>query len=357
MDAGVSEDDGDEDARCNPDLFKELKRLLPTAIFDDYYKHGAWKRRHLLVDLELVQAHRSLAGAPDPPPVGDIPELARLEAREAPQASRNRSPPRGRRPAALSDPLPGLKPTQPSLPPPKAVIENAYEDEMRRIRLFTEKWKLDTRRTRDVLMKLRPAQQLWVMRNYRYTSSSMGPTTQLEMFVTESKRSGDIDEFDTSTGRSTVSAYGARVADGGVKRSLSGSAGASTTSPRTRDDGASSTRAVPRTPLRVRTPPRSPPRPGSRPLPRDPQRAAPAPPRPPRSAARTPPSTAPPVGNGARNGAGSGVRAHPASAPKPSSATSKPVSTAASTPARTETKKVVTPSESKPGDLIKNLLF
>lgn len=68
----VHPDEGAEDDGML--LFREFLRVLPGAKIDAYYKFGRWNRESLETDLELVRAHRLEAGAPEPPPLEDIPE-------------------------------------------------------------------------------------------------------------------------------------------------------------------------------------------------------------------------------------------------------------------------------------------
>lgn len=60
-------------------LFRQLLRIFKGAYLEEYYKNGTWDMETLELDLELLQAHHKRcqlkAGAPDPPPLEDIPEV------------------------------------------------------------------------------------------------------------------------------------------------------------------------------------------------------------------------------------------------------------------------------------------
>lgn len=70
------------------ELFRELKRIYETVDFDDYYhkdnwgsKVGVWRDDLMRLDLQLLEAHRFEAGAPDPPPLEEVevPEMPKVE--------------------------------------------------------------------------------------------------------------------------------------------------------------------------------------------------------------------------------------------------------------------------------------
>jgi len=60
-------------------LFRQLLRIFRGAYLEEYYKNGTWDMETLALDLELLEAHhkrcRLHAGAPEPPPLEDIPEV------------------------------------------------------------------------------------------------------------------------------------------------------------------------------------------------------------------------------------------------------------------------------------------
>ena len=69
----VGADSGSWPSWDGSDLFNELRRFMPYAEVEDYYWHGAWDKKLLAVDLELLAAHRKDAGGPEPPPRKDVP--------------------------------------------------------------------------------------------------------------------------------------------------------------------------------------------------------------------------------------------------------------------------------------------
>eukprot|EP00747_Dinoflagellata_sp_TGD_P213054 gnl/TRDRNA2_/TRDRNA2_86070_c0_seq1.p1 gnl/TRDRNA2_/TRDRNA2_86070_c0~~gnl/TRDRNA2_/TRDRNA2_86070_c0_seq1.p1 ORF type:complete len:405 (-),score=40.67 gnl/TRDRNA2_/TRDRNA2_86070_c0_seq1:65-1279(-) len=92
------------------ELFRELKRVFPTAYAEDYFQHGVWLDELMDMDLELITRHREEIGAPEPPPLEDIPypELPKFAATPRPAMALS-----GIRPGALS----GVQPGAP-IPPP-----------------------------------------------------------------------------------------------------------------------------------------------------------------------------------------------------------------------------------------------
>eukprot|EP00434_Breviolum_minutum_P011821 symbB.v1.2.010430.t1/scaffold655.1/size176010/17 len=58
--------------KSGAELFKELYRLLPSLSFEDYFKNGIWQNDLMRLDIEVIDAHRREAGAPDPPPMEEV---------------------------------------------------------------------------------------------------------------------------------------------------------------------------------------------------------------------------------------------------------------------------------------------
>lgn len=223
------------------ELFKELFRQYSLAKVDDYFKDGRWLIRELEVDTELLIVHRREAGAEEPPPLEelDLPELPReREGRPGPSppgappprmrsapprtpplslassekgralapsgvaSARPRTPPRGapppRRPTSASDDRP-VRRLAPAAPP------TAKE----RLDSFIGRWRLDSRRTKLLMVKLTPEKQREVFQTFTWHTSG-DPDVGLERYV----------EKYTRNGSSTSSA----------KRSVNGSVGSSETS-------------------------------------------------------------------------------------------------------------------------------
>jgi len=57
---------------AGPDLFRKVLRLYPLASPHDYFRNGHWLRDVLEIDLELLEAHRREASAPDPIPLEEV---------------------------------------------------------------------------------------------------------------------------------------------------------------------------------------------------------------------------------------------------------------------------------------------
>jgi hypothetical protein len=59
-------------AKKGTELFRELLRVYPTAIYEDYYAQRKWNDTWLKIDIQLVYQHRKQAGAPDPKPLEEV---------------------------------------------------------------------------------------------------------------------------------------------------------------------------------------------------------------------------------------------------------------------------------------------
>lgn len=104
------------DKKSDERLYRELKNILSTVSLSTYVKDKVWRRDLLLMDLELIQAHRRHAGAPDPPSLDLKKELPELVGHTLGRA--------GSRPAGLSREEPdsrgAKRPISPSRRPPVA---------------------------------------------------------------------------------------------------------------------------------------------------------------------------------------------------------------------------------------------
>eukprot|EP00435_Cladocopium_sp_Y103_P075169 s24_g54.t1 len=111
---------GQENAvKSDEDLYRELKWLLPTTSLDIYVTAGTWQRDLLLVDLELIKAHRREAGAPEAAPVDLKKVLPELQGRHI----RSHVRPDAQAPAPLAPPVPPAPPA----PPPAPHVPNGKE--------------------------------------------------------------------------------------------------------------------------------------------------------------------------------------------------------------------------------------
>lgn len=103
-----------QDDRSGSELFRELLRVFPGAVVEDYYKGGRWEVENLLIDAELMERHREEAGAPEPPSLEEIPEPVLPDAVLPPWQQRTVPP----APSRL--PVPGPPRTPAPGPPPAA---------------------------------------------------------------------------------------------------------------------------------------------------------------------------------------------------------------------------------------------
>lgn len=221
-----------------PELFRELLRQYPLVVLDDYYKHGLWQNELMRLDIQILNAHRLEAGAPDLPPLSDIrmleiPEPKLLPALTAPQLLGGMIKPSvltaagGLRPAgALTAPaivVPGsaqvalgtavagpaataqtvvqhgvvvppgvVAPPRPVAATPVVSSEAAAAD-LRQIALFISKWRLDPTQTSALLMRLTPLRRNFVMQNFKdatLVNGAVVPVAKLAEYIIQCDRSG-----------------------------------------------------------------------------------------------------------------------------------------------------------------------
>lgn len=117
-------------------LFRELFRHFPTAKVEDYYRNGQWDVEALVVDTELVIAHRREAGAREAPPVDEskMPELPG----DSKAAQKPALPPAPRAPPPTSAAKPAKPqsrtPTAPRQPPSAAAVAQYRDNELKEMR-------------------------------------------------------------------------------------------------------------------------------------------------------------------------------------------------------------------------------
>jgi len=165
------------------ELFKELLRIYPVAAVEDYHKLGQWKEDLVKTDLQLIDAHRREAGAPEPLSLDQIPEV--------------------KVPATVG--MPGLMPggalnmggIRPAIPgvataaAPGAAAGAAAAGpvaELRLIALFVAKWKLDPTKTKTVMAKLTPARRRYVIQNFKTATTGVAATTALEQYIAQCEK-------------------------------------------------------------------------------------------------------------------------------------------------------------------------
>jgi len=69
----AEEEQEDENGeKSGPECFRALLRVFPSARLEDYYKNGVWQTETILIDTELIEAHRKESGAPEPPPLEEV---------------------------------------------------------------------------------------------------------------------------------------------------------------------------------------------------------------------------------------------------------------------------------------------
>jgi len=216
------------------ELFKELLRLYPVADIDDYYKLGVWKEDLIKIDLQLLDAHRKEAGAPDPVPLEEVPEpelpkahalLGRpgvLAGGVRPLVPGGALQALAPRPAGVMAPAvarpTALTPLRPvgvmtlGAKAPAAAPPGAAATDLRLIALFVNKWKLEPTKTKMMLAKLTQEKRRYVIQNFKATVPGPAATPALEAFIGQCEKTG-------AWGASAV-APAAKPAMFGVKRPL-----------------------------------------------------------------------------------------------------------------------------------------
>lgn len=196
--------DLDPEKKSGERLYREVKRLFPSACLDSYYQNGTWRKDLLAIDIELVEAHRREAYAPEPPPLDLselLPELELLTGRARPKELPPKEGPKERQPIrALATTVmrSSLTPTEPSKPPPKALLgrgpalvaarpafnASALSD----FNAFVEKWHLEPVKARLAISPIPPSARPRVYQEFR-PSSAKGLTiyAQLDQLIAKVK--------------------------------------------------------------------------------------------------------------------------------------------------------------------------
>lgn len=169
----------------------------------------------LEIDLELITLHREEAGAPEPPPLEEIPAPVLPEARP-PQR-----PPLPRRPGLAAPPLARRESGRPLAPAPPTAPPSVLQ----RTQLFIDKWRLEPTRAKLMLQGLRPEAAQWIINNFKPSSTAKDSRTgQLRTFISKSRETtpwnGSAAPLRRPPPRPVASSDDAR----GIKRSVSGSA-------------------------------------------------------------------------------------------------------------------------------------
>ncbi|CAJ1359705.1 unnamed protein product [Effrenium voratum] len=225
------------------ELFKEMYRLLPTLSFEDYFKNGVWQNDMMRLDIEVIDAHRREAGAPDPPAMEEVDfpplpgnsqasSLGGLMRALVPGGTPVVVPPGGSPVAALARAATGMQdpslmgeatapaeakaPGFPAVPLAAAVPKMAAPAplDMKVIALFVSKWKLDPSKAKAALEKLMPSRRRFVMQNFKHVPMNGSSSEKLQEYIAQCEQTGCWD----------AATEAAAVPDaGGVKRPLEGS--------------------------------------------------------------------------------------------------------------------------------------
>jgi len=196
------------------ELFRELCRHMSTACVEDYYKNGMWQNDLLKLDIEIVDAHRQEAGAPDVIPLSEVPFP------DVPAAPKAVFPAAGTmmnmgalRPAMVGGfvrPMlgagqgmggmvrPNVVPGIMGARPVNATGEGLLADgtaaaDLRQIALFVSKWRLEPQKAKTLLATLNPLRRRFVMQNFKFVQangSTVTPVGKLEEYITACETSG-----------------------------------------------------------------------------------------------------------------------------------------------------------------------
>lgn len=289
----------------------------------------------LETDMELIVAHRQEAGAPEPPPLEDVPMPVLPGATVAKRAQRTPVPP----PLTLKSGGGGTGSTRDARPflawkPSPSSNVMAAVGEVRQVAAFVSKWNLDSVRTKSLLSRLSAGKRRLIMETFKPSASNLTATSALERFIVESERE-------------PVSKPTSSVANLGAKRTREDvSAGEANKRPRNGTIRASSPR---RSPANAPQPPSIPP----------PSHLSHVPPRTPKPPSTPPPSTTPGITRKVSTPSSSKVSVHSNGdaaeerTPRRSVLPTVPPKKVFSSEPPSLKK---TSEAGKPGDLIKNLL-
>mmetsp|Transcript_865 Transcript_865/g.2177 ORF Transcript_865/g.2177 Transcript_865/m.2177 type:complete len:358 (+) Transcript_865:64-1137(+) len=353
-----------DESQDGPELFRNVVRLLPSANVEDYYKNGKWLKETLLIDAELLEAHRKESGAPEPPEPDEVqvPALPG-EMRETFERREALRPPL-RAPSGRPDVRTSasrLTPAPPKGPPPPSAIAAqrgstsaatrpaAPSSELTMMSDFIAKWQLEPTRAKLLLARLPYSRRHAVIKQFEHRGPAA--TEAFEKYVKSQAAS-------VGTSRPLIAPSSSPSVSTNGHAPLARPSTQSPAQPRTFRAPAKEEKELRPTPkVKAAIPSRRAPSPSRRVL--SPSRRAPSPPRrlpeakrqrigapeaaPPQSVRRPPAPTA-------RGSIGMG-----SSLARPSPPSSRPPSSSsARAPVRTEAAKPSKPS--KPGDLIASLL-
>lgn len=161
-------------AKTGPDLFRELLRLYPVAEVEDYVKNGAWKDGLMKSDLQLIEAHRKEAGAPEPQSLEEV-----VMPENMPKATK---PGLGLRPVAFGATYGA------GIPATGTPAAGSAVAELRLVALFVAKWKLDPIRSKAMLAKLLPYRRRFVIQHFKPAGDG-DVTDELEAYIEECETS------------------------------------------------------------------------------------------------------------------------------------------------------------------------
>jgi len=219
------------------DLFKQLLRFIPDAHAEDYYSGGTWKDDLIKLDLQLIDGHRKEAGAPDPLPLEEVPEVVLPASLQPKTGIRPPTMVGVRAGAALTGPaglatarqllanrLPasagavGVKNDMPSVTVPTSVASSPIVD-LRLVALFVAKWKLDHTKTKMLLAKLTPPRRRFVIQRFKTTVTGPPAFLALEKYIKECDWT-EADKLGTSISPQSAKAMPVSGMSTGVKRVL-----------------------------------------------------------------------------------------------------------------------------------------
>mmetsp|Transcript_79584 Transcript_79584/g.225063 ORF Transcript_79584/g.225063 Transcript_79584/m.225063 type:complete len:304 (+) Transcript_79584:83-994(+) len=173
------------------ELFKELLRVYPVADVEDYYKAGVWREELMKTDLQLIEAHRKEAGAPDPIPLEEVPEPTLPAVAAGGIVLPGLGGVRPLTPGFAAGAA-GAGLVRPLMPAAGAAAATATAGsqvaEIRLIALFVAKWKLDPTRTKAMLLKLTPARRRHVIQTFKTTDGATDPTSALEQYIAQCEK-------------------------------------------------------------------------------------------------------------------------------------------------------------------------
>lgn len=239
------------------ELFRELLRLLPSLLLEDYYKNGNWQNDNMRLDIEILASHRieaegslrhlpplSEVKTPDLPPLLKLSVMSKAAQPVLPAAAATANP-QVAVPGPVGPGSPRAAPSVTSAPQTKTPeMDGARVDsstlaamakttqpgavpaDLRHIALFLSRWKLQPAKTRALLANLSPSRRRFVVQGFHCeTVNGLSPVDKLGEYIQRCEKE-KLWPADVEAAAAEVSGASTAGSNAGVKRPAEAPAGA-----------------------------------------------------------------------------------------------------------------------------------